>query len=446
MHEGRRRVLPMRMATFFAALLLLAVGPFGSRVTGQVKPTSLTIQAVDAPWLPGFQKLAQLYEQQAGVKLNLNITPFPGMRQKSFNAVTAPVSEFDIMMLNEQWYMPFYAGRLVTRLDGIDPGFTLPREVIEYEWAPRWDPVARYSTPKGDLYGVPINGNIQVFFYRSDLFREAGLSAPQTWDQVEAAARKFHNPPQMYGFVVRTNPPDFEWQAYLHSYGGSIIRQDTATGEWEVTVHRPEAVAALERYIHLGKTFGPPNYANISQADMIALMVSGRLAMVHMVVAAIADLENPARSTVVGKVEAAPVPGTTPARRATISGIWIIAVPHNIHIQRKRAALGFMKWAIGKEAQIRYAESGAIPVRRDVFEELSSRPGFRWMRAVVDSTQFIKGHPRLAETPQIIQAIDRRIGQAFIGELKPADALWEVAREVHEMLQRGGYKVKLLTR
>jgi len=36
------------------------------------------------------------------------------------------------------------------------------------------------------------------------LFDEAGLSAPKTFEDIEAAIAKLHNPPEMYGFVAAT--------------------------------------------------------------------------------------------------------------------------------------------------------------------------------------------------------------------------------------------------
>lgn len=45
------------------------------------------------------------------------------------------------------------------------------------------------TTPDGKVIGLPQNANPMVYFYRSDLFAEAGISgAPETWDDFLAAA------------------------------------------------------------------------------------------------------------------------------------------------------------------------------------------------------------------------------------------------------------------
>jgi len=56
----------------------------------------------------------------------------------------------------------------------------------------------------GEIVSVPTDGWTQLVVYRSDLFDEAGLSAPKTFEDIEAAIAKLHNPPEMYGFVAAT--------------------------------------------------------------------------------------------------------------------------------------------------------------------------------------------------------------------------------------------------
>jgi multiple sugar transport system substrate-binding protein len=64
-------------------------------------------------------------------------------------------------------------------LKEIDPGFELPKEVIEYDYAGRWDPKKKYSTRDGILYGVPISGIFQLFAYRVTCTRRSGSSHPR---------------------------------------------------------------------------------------------------------------------------------------------------------------------------------------------------------------------------------------------------------------------------
>ncbi|WP_136658959.1 extracellular solute-binding protein [Nitratireductor sp. XY-223] len=51
---------------------------------------------------------------------------------------------------------------------------------------------------------VPVDGWTQMVVYRKDLFDEAGLGAPDSFESIKAALDKLHNPPEMYGFVAAT--------------------------------------------------------------------------------------------------------------------------------------------------------------------------------------------------------------------------------------------------
>lgn len=420
----------------------LLVFVWGSVFAQPVAPITILIN--QSPWLGGFEALVDRYMAETGNRVDLIIVPFSGMLTRSLTAVTAAESEFDIINLNEQWYSQFYAADLVTPINEIDPDFELDPEVIEYAFATRWNREVGYSTADGQLYGLPINGNIQLFFYREDLFAEHGLQAPVTWDDVEAAAQKLHNPPGMVGLAIRTGPPNWELQAYLHAAGGGLIELDETTSEWEVIIHSDASLEGFRKWLDLNKTYGPANYANLGQAEVVSLMQSGRIAMAHMVGAAAPQLEDPDQSVVVGKVAATVVPGPTAEQRATMSGIWVMGIPRNIPFERKQAALEFLRYALTHDAQLYYARSGAIPVRQDVYEELGQEEGFRWMRAMAESTPYIRPQPRIAEAPQLIEILDRHASVALLGQVPAEQALRAAAQEIYDVLVAGGYNVKSL--
>ncbi|MEM8789812.1 MAG: extracellular solute-binding protein [Pseudomonadota bacterium] len=56
----------------------------------------------------------------------------------------------------------------------------------------------------GEFASVPVDGWTQMVVYRRDLFEEAGLEPPATFEAMSAALEALHNPPEMYGFVSAT--------------------------------------------------------------------------------------------------------------------------------------------------------------------------------------------------------------------------------------------------
>src|SRR5690606_1431188 len=54
----------------------------------------------------------------------------------------------------------------------------------------------------GQLFAIPSDGNTHIMFYRRDLFEEAGLSVPKTWDETIEVCKALHKPEKdQYGFI-----------------------------------------------------------------------------------------------------------------------------------------------------------------------------------------------------------------------------------------------------
>lgn len=78
-------------------------------------------------------------------------------------------------------------------------------EVVDALGADTFAPGALAMAAYQDGYAsVPVDGWTQMIVYRKDLFDAAGLAAPTSYANVEAALAALHNPPEMYGFVAAT--------------------------------------------------------------------------------------------------------------------------------------------------------------------------------------------------------------------------------------------------
>jgi len=423
---------------------LAAASAAAAAAVPKVDPISILIN--DSPWYSGFEKLVQLYQQTTGNQVKLAVTPFTGMLEQTRNAVTAKESTFDIVNLNEAWYATFYAGGFVTPIKSIDPAFQLDRNIIEYVYSTRWNAQKKYSTADGELLGLPINGNIQVFYYRADLFQQAGLKPPETWDDVAAAAKKLHNPPNMYGFAQRGQRAGwscgFDWFAFLRSYKSDWVANPPANN-WTVTIDNAAAKQSMATCLNLLKSYGPPDLASVGMADLAQLMAAGKLAMANMVIANFPSLDNPQSSTVVNKVNVTVLPRAANGVHAPTSGIWVMSIPRNLPDARKKAGLTFLQWALSKDAQIEYTKFGAIPVRQDVYTSaLANQPEYRWMKAMAASTRYIHENVRIPEGTQVTDSIELHVNQAIAGQMTGDQAVDAMAQDIYGILQKAGYPTK----
>jgi multiple sugar transport system substrate-binding protein len=437
-----RRILMLAALLWFAAGPVLAEQSFLD--VGKQPP--ITIQINSSPWLAGFQAVASLYEQQTGNKLNLDVTPYPGMLEKARNAVRGTESPDDVLNIDSGWTIEFYEGGYLMPLDQVEPGYAMPKEVLTCGDSYFWNAAKRFRTHDGGvLMAIPPNCNTHVLVWRKDLFDKAGLAEPKTYDDVLNACAKLRSP-RLYGFATRGEGPNgirFDWMPFMLGYGAKIVA-DPENGDYTVTINSPAAKEALDKFIEIMKRCGPPNVGSLGQADVIQLMAVGKAAMIEVVIAAWSSFEDASKSLVAGKVAAAVNPAPVGHTPGVIIGNWHFAIPKNIPLERQKADMAFFKWFLTKDAQIAYAEAGGIPVRSDVLNELATQPKFAWMAAYNDSMKIGQQNLGFAEGPAVEQVLGLRLNQALIGEMSAAKALNTMAPEIRDIFARSGRKTGLL--
>jgi multiple sugar transport system substrate-binding protein len=131
-------------------------------------------------------------------------------------------------------------------------------------------------TRDGDAQlAVPDTSWVQLLLYRSDLFEAAGLDAPETYDDITAAAQAL-NAPGMAGFVGATSPGDaFTQQTFEHIAlaNGCQLVDD----EGEVTIGSDQCVGAFEFY---GELISNYSVAGAQDVDTVrAAYFAGQAAM-----------------------------------------------------------------------------------------------------------------------------------------------------------------------
>jgi multiple sugar transport system substrate-binding protein len=161
----------------------------------------ITIVINQSPWFESFRRTVEAYEAATGNKVELDVNPFAGSLEKQRNSVRASEGQYDILIMNSGWFTEMYAGGFVEAITDIDPGFKLDPEVYTLGDTVYYNAEKKTVTADGKLMSVPISPLIPMLYYRGDLYREAGLQAPKTFADLEANARKFHNPPDIYGIV-----------------------------------------------------------------------------------------------------------------------------------------------------------------------------------------------------------------------------------------------------
>jgi multiple sugar transport system substrate-binding protein len=113
----------------------------------------------------------------------------------------------------------------------------------------------------GNYAAVPFDGWIQAIWYREDVFDEAGLEAPVTWEAIQAACEALVGTGNLlYGVTLGTDPG----QNYGHQVFEQVAISNNAwpfDEEGNVTMDTPEMIEALAFYTDLQNCAAPgPQY------------------------------------------------------------------------------------------------------------------------------------------------------------------------------------------
>lgn len=88
-----------------------------------------------------------------------------------------------------------------------------------------------YVTSNGKVYSIPMESDLSVMYVRLDLVQQAtgARKSPETWDDVEAIARKVNSPPKLFGIgftLGRTPDGDGNISQLLRADGGAFVDKD----------------------------------------------------------------------------------------------------------------------------------------------------------------------------------------------------------------------------
>lgn len=239
----------------------------------------ISIAINQSPWLNSFIEMVDLYEEETGNSVDLDVSPFNGLLEKIRNSVRSDEGTYDIVNVNSGWLAEIYGGGFLSPLDEIQDGYALQDGMLDFGGTTHWNAEARSFGTDGKLMGVPLNGNVQVLYYNTEVYERLGLSEPGTWDELIANAAAIQEEGEVYGFVPRSGRSSIVYNVtpYFYSNGGSFFEL-ADDGSVDVTMNSPESLKGLETYLSLIEAGAPPNPGAIEQGELIQLLSTGSAA------------------------------------------------------------------------------------------------------------------------------------------------------------------------
>nr|WP_198918856.1 sugar ABC transporter substrate-binding protein [Pseudomonas chlororaphis] len=410
---------------------------------------TLTIATVNNSDMIRMQKLSKAFESEhPEIKLNWVVLEENVLRQRLTTDIATQGGQFDVLTIG------MYEAALWGAKGWLQPMQDLP---AAYDLQDIFPAVREGLSAKGTLYALPFYAESSMTYYRTDLFKDAGLVMPEhpTWEQIGEFAGKLNKPEQeQYGLCLRGKAGWGENMALIttlaNGFGARWFNE-----QWQPEFTGTEWKNALTFYVDTMKKAGPPGASSNGFNENLALFNSGKCAIWVDASVAGSFVTDKSQSKVSEHVGFTYAPHQVTDKGSAWMYSWALAIPTSS--KAKDAAQTFATWATSKEYGALVAEKDGIAnvppgTRASTYSEayLQAAP---FARVTLESLKVADPtRPTLKPVPYIgiqlvtipeFQAIGTQVGKLFsaalIGQTTVDQALAAAQQTTEREMKRAGY-------
>ncbi|MDG4798142.1 sugar ABC transporter substrate-binding protein [Micromonospora sp. WMMD1082] len=295
------------------------------------------------------------FEQQTGIKVNVEVVPWSDLLNRLLAAATTGQGP-DVVNIGNTWSASLQATGALVEFDDA----TLDKIGGKDRFVPA--ALAAAGAPDKPPAAVPLYSLAYALYYNKQSFADAGITAPPTtWEELAEVGKKLTGDGKWGLAVEGANPSENAHHAFTfgQQYGG-----DWFDAAGQPSFDTPQNVAAVKRYIDLmavDKIVNPSN-AEYAQNQSVSDFANGKAAMLlWQAVGANLQSQNMAADA----YGVAPVPflANPPAGgkqvNSMVAGINIAVFKHTGNLD---GALEFVKFMTGDAQQVTLNKTyGSLP-------------------------------------------------------------------------------------
>ncbi|MBL0796313.1 ABC transporter substrate-binding protein [Pseudomonas sp. B7] len=410
---------------------------------------TLTIATVNNSDMIRMQKLSKTFEtEHPDIKLNWVVLEENVLRQRLTTDIATQGGQFDVLTIG------MYEAALWGAKGWLEPMKDLP---ASYALDDVFPSVREGLSVKGSLYALPFYAESSITYYRTDLFKDAGLTMPErpTWEQIAGFAEKLtHKDKEQYGICLRGKAGWGENMALIttvaNAYGARWFDE-----QWKPEFSGPEWKNALNFYVDTMKKSGPPGASSNGFNENLALFNSGKCAIWVDASVAGSFVTDKTQSKVADHVGFTYAPHQVTDKGSAWLYSWALAIPTSS--KAKDAAKQFSAWATSKEYGELVAKTDGIAnvppgTRASTYSDayMSAAPfakvTLESLKAADPSKPTLKPVPyigiQLVTIPEF-QGIGTQVGKLFsaalIGQTTVDQALTAAQQTTEREMKRAGY-------
>ena len=318
------------------------------------------------------------------------------------------------------------------------------REVIEAKPGEYYDAILKINTTEDgqNFIGVPVGGWVQGIWYNKTAFDEKGLAAPDTWENILAAAKAFHDPDnKKYGIALPTVDGAFSEQSFSQfalSVGANALNAD---GEADFDSDKMIEALTFYKELYQYSIQGSNGTTEVKDA-----LLNGSVPMGIYSTYILKDLINE------GMMDDFGFALVTKETSASYGSVGMLSISDGLSDEEREAAILFVKFLVETEnnvAWLHMAPGGQQPVMSAVasdpayldneiikgFEalspEISAAFGSISLFGIVDGRNFVSmGNVTSSNV------ISRAIYDLTVNDKDPAEVAAETQKQIEDLISQ----------
>jgi multiple sugar transport system substrate-binding protein len=275
------------------------------------------------------------FEEETGINMIIDYVPFPNMKEALTAEMIAGGGDYDVVSIMDGW-----VSSLENLIDPIDDGIKAQgTDLADFPAAH-----LRHGYIDGKLNGLPVRGHVQLLFYRKDILSQAGVSPPETWEEVVEAGLAIQDTSDIAGIVLpygKLNGQNLQvWINLLWGHGGDLFDKDG-----NPIFNSDAGVAATQQFIDLliKHKIVPVGAAAYVEQDAVNSFKQGNAAMLPLWWWVRSQLTNPEESKVTDEqLGFVALPSVAGSKRTTFTNTWIFGVTEGS--RNRDAAIEYLGW------------------------------------------------------------------------------------------------------
>lgn len=385
------------------------------------------------------------FTEATGIQVDFQEIRYTELRQRLVQAFDENRADFDAVFVDDIWMYEFVRKGYLERLDSL-----VGRDSLDLS---DFFPVVRAAESEmdGHVWLIPQRADVQVLFYRLDLFEDPGvratfqqtrdrpLTVPDTWEEYQEVATFFTEigesyTPRLWGSGETLLSDHYAFEFFALRYWAY---SDTTFLEGSIPIFdSPSGRQALEALVAL-REIAAPSSPQWDHAGTIGAFSGGFTAMAPQWYANFVTLVRD--TAVAGKLGVALVPGVRRGEGITRTpsiGGGSLGIPSDSRM--KAEAWEFIKHMTSGPFLARLALEGAIVPRRSAYQDPRVREAFPAVDVYLQSLDIARFRPRLTQYAQVEDKIGEAVSAAFAEGGEPGRFLTSAAEEIRVLLSSGG--------